>query len=796
MSENGIFYNEVEKVYKKPEDYELAGVPNAYVRIDAEDKVTGRGVYVDDIDLPRMLYAKFVRSPYAHAYIKSIDTSKALALPGVKCVITAKDFEGGGRLGNGEAFKELSDKEVLCAKEVRFVGDEVAAVCAVDEAIAEEAAKLVEVEYEVLPAVFDPIEALKEGAPVVHSTDMDLIHDKNNPNVTMFTHLLGGGDVDEAFAKADYTDHVEYSTQPMVHAAIEPHGAVAKYENGQWTIWSSTQGAYVMRFWIAYALGVPESRVRLIKPLLGGGFGGKWDSFPHEVCACKMAELTGRPVKMILSRAEVFYGTRGRHPFRFEIETAFTKEGKLLGKRCKHVLDGGAYGGTGIAANALSLIWANLPYQIPSCSMTAIRPYTNRPANGAMRGYSACQVHFAHDIHMDEVARELNIDPVELRRMNGVTSGYETPSGLQVTSCAFDATLVKASEAIGWADRDKLAKGEGLGVAGSGFVSGTGYPILETPAYSSNSTTVRLNREGYATVFTGANDIGQGSDTVMTMIVAEELGLSMAEVKICQSDTTLTPFDSGSYGSRVTFLAGNACRRAAADAKLQILKVLAEDWDCKPEDITVKDHHFYIKGDETKNLTFGEAVRAYEEVNYGKCIVGVGAFAHDGDKSIFVTNHGNYAPAYSFSTGAAQVKVDMETGNFDLSKFIFAHDCGRALNVRAVEGQIEGSVLLGLGFAAFEECIFDDEGRQLNPSFRDYHFPTALDMPEIQTILCGEPDPNGPFGAKEAGEGSTAPVAPAIANAISAATGLKITKLPLSPENIWRALKEQGIAVE
>ncbi len=782
MSEHKDFYKHLEIVQKNPEDYELAGKKDAYVRVDAEAKVTGRAVYTDDVILPGMLYGKLKRSPYARAKIISIDTSKAEALPGVYCVITGKDFHG-GKLGNPEAFKELADKDPLCKSEVKLVGDEVAAVAAIDEETAQEALELIDVQYEVLQPVLDPIEAMADDAPAVHYP--------GTKNISMFT-TMQAGEPDKAFAEADYTDKHHYKTQMMVHAAIEPHGAIAKYENDEWTVWTTTQGAYVSRFWIAWGLGVPESRVRVIKPFMGAGFGGKLDAFPHELCACVMAQKTGRPVKIILARDEVFFGTRSRHPFHFEIETAFTKDGKMLAKRCQHILDGGAYGGSGIAANALSLIWANFPYKIPNIDMTARRPYTNKPASGAMRGYSACQVHFANDVHMDEVAAALNIDPVELRKINACTPNYEGPTGLQVTSCAFIETLEKASEAIKWDERkDNLKPYEGIGVAGSGFVSGTGFPVLVTPRYMSASTVVRLNREGYATVFTGANDIGQGSDTVMTMIVAEELGLGMDKVKCVMSDTTLTPYDAGSFGSRVTFLAGNSTRRAVLDAKLKLLEVVAHQWSCDVGDINMKDHRVFKKDDPEKNISYNEAIWMYEEKNFGKAIIGVGSYAHDGDKDIYVKNRGNYAPSYSFSTGAARVEVDEETGCFDVSDFIFAHDCGRALSRRAVEGQIEGSVLLGLGFACFEECLFDKNGKMLNPSFRDYRFPTALDMPQIKTILCGAPDPDGPFGAKEAGEGSTAPVAPAIVNAINRACGIQFHDLPVTPEKIWRAIKEK-----
>lgn len=675
-----------------------------------------------------MYYCKLVHSPYAHANIVSIDFSEALKVPGVKGVLTGQDFPEGHNLGNPEAFKELADKEPLCRKKVRMVGDEVAAVCAISEEIATEAAALVKVEYEPLPPVLDPFESMAPDAPAIHYPD--------SSNLSIFT-VMKAGDTEKAFAEADYTDRHYYQTQEMVHAAIEPHGAVAKYENGEWTVWTTTQGAYVSRYWIAWGLGVPESQVRVIKPMVGGGFGGKLDVFAHELCPCKFAQMTGHPVKCILKRDEVFLCTRTRHPISFEIESAFTKEGKLLAKRCQHILDGGAYGGSGIAANTLSLICATFPYKVENIDMTARRPYTNHPASGAMRGYSACQVHFAHEIHMDEVANDLHIDPLQLRRQNGITPYYTGPTGLEFTSCQFDEALVKCAEAIDWEHRDKypIGSGEAIGLSGSGFMSGTGFPVLVTPHYCSSSTIVRLNREGYAVVFSGANDIGQGCDTVMTMIVAEE-------------------------------------------------------WGCKPSDITMKDHRVFIKGDAEKNISYNEACFGYEEKNFGRCVAGVGSFAHEGDKDIYVKNVGNYATAYSFSASAAKVKVDMETGAVELQDFVFGHDCGRPLNLRAVEGQIEGSVLLGYGFTCYEECVYNKEGKHMNPSFRDYRFPTALDMPHIKTIICSEADPEGPMGAKEAGEGSTAPVGSAIGNAINYATGLTLRELPITPEKLWRALKE------
>ena len=445
--------------FKKPEFYRLTG-ENNYVRIDAEDKVTGHGQYVGDIMFPDMLTGKMVRSPYASAKILSIDTSEAEKLPGVKCILTARDFEWKSLVGNGEFAAEFADKEVLCSEKVRQVGDDVAAVAAVDEETAQRAADLIKVEYQVLPGVFDPFEAMEENAPEVNWEG------KGIHNIGMQSVMKAGTDIDEEFDRASYVQHRDYKTHRMVHAAMEPHGAVATYRNGTYTIWMSTQMSFVDQFWYARCLGVGENQVRVIKPLVGGGFGGKLDSYSFGLCAAKMAEMTGRPVRMILSREEVFQTTRNRHPIYMHIDTAFGTNGKLLAKKCYHVLDGGPYGGSGVAACAQSTLWANFPYKMNSVDFLARRVYTNNPSAGAMRGYTACQVHFAHDLNMQFAADQMGIDPVEFRKISAADPGYVAPAGLAITSCAYKETLDTAAKEIGWYEKkDKLKKGEGIGFA-------------------------------------------------------------------------------------------------------------------------------------------------------------------------------------------------------------------------------------------------------------------------------------------------------------------------------------------
>lgn len=769
--------------FKKPEFYRLTG-GNNYVRIDAEDKVTSHGKYVGDIIFPDMLTGRMVRSPYAYARIKSIDVSEAAKLPGVKCILTARDFEWKSKVGNGEFAAEFADKEVLCSELVKQVGDDVAAVAAVDEETAQRAVDLIKVEYEVLEGVFDPFKAMEDDAPEIQWEGRG-IH-----NIGMKSIMQAGTDIDEEFANAAYVQHRNYKTHRMVHAAMEPHGAVATYRNGDYTIWMSTQMAYVDQFWYARCLGVSEKHVRVIKPLVGGGFGGKLDSYSFGLCAAKMAELTGRPVRMILTREECFQTTRNRHPIYMHIDTAFAADGKLLAKKCYHVLDGGPYGGSGVAACAQSTLWANFPYKLNSVDFLAHRVYTNNPSSGAMRGYTACQVHYAHDLNMQYAADHLGIDPVEFRKMSAADPGYVAPAGLSITSCAYKETLDTAAKEIGWYElKGHMKDGEGIGFAGTGFVSGTGFAVLEAPNQSSACVQVRLNKRGMVSLYIGSHDIGQGSDTVMTAIVAEELGLEMADVKTFMSDTFLCPWDSGSYGSRVTFLAGNAARRAAVDAKQQLFEVIAPMWGVMPTTLECLERKVISKENAELQMPIEDAMFKYMTVKGGDELVGVGSFYHRTNNSQYNgVNTTNYAPAYSFSTGAVHLNLDKETGVLDIDEFVFAHDCGRALNRRAVEGQLEGSIAMGLGYAVYEHNV-TKEGRILNPNFRDYRLPTALDMPKMRTFYDFTPDDEGPLGAKEAGEGSAAPVASAIANAVNMACGIYLTELPLDPEHLWRAMR-------
>ncbi len=771
--------------FRKPEDYRLVSKDQSnYIRVDAFEKVTGKAKYAGDYSAPNMYVAKVLHSPYPKANIISIDTSKAEALPGVKGVLTGDDFP----------IRITQDIEILVQGQVRMVGDPVVAVCAINEEVAEAALDLIDVQYELLTPVFDPLEAIKDGAPDVQG------YNYGNNNIGPVCHQLGGNDgktVEEEFAKATYISTGDYKTHRIQHAPIEPHATYAEYDpqKDEWTVYQSTTMSFGDQHWLAHGFQKDESHFHVIRPYVGGAFGSK-SNWPYsEFIACEFARRTLHPVRFVLTREEEFQTMHGRHPFIIHLETAHDEDGRVLAKKTRQILDGGAYGvsHSQYAAVNLSVIWAAFPYKIDAIDLKSQRVLTNTAEGGAMRGYTACQVQFANDLNMQYAAEAMGIDPIEFRLRSALETGYHSPAGLIVTSCAFKDTLKDAAAFMNWEERKNTMKpGEGIGFAGTAFVSGTASPVLNSPNQVQTNATVRVAFNGQVSLYCNMHENGQGADTVATMIVAEELGLDMDEVKLMQTSTFNAGYDSGAYGSRVTFLGGNAVRRAAADAKRQILQYVAAKWDVEPHTCDIVDHKVICRdlGRENLSMPWRQAIFGCMTTKGGDEVVGVGSYYHRTNNQQFQGKPSNYAPSYVFSTGACHLNVDCETGEIDIDEFFFAHDCGQALNKRAVEGQLEGSIYSGLGYAVFEELKLKD-GRMLNPNFRDYRMPTALDMPHITTKFDYPPDPEGPFGAKECGEGTTAPIAPAIANAIHMATGLYITELPLDPEHIWRMLQDQ-----
>ena len=744
--------------------------------LDAGLKVKGAAQFTDDLVLPGMLFGKILRSPLPHARILNIDTSKAEKLPGVKGVVTGRDIPD-RQYGIVPMAK---DEYALAKDKVRYIGDDVAAVCAIDPEIAEEALELIDVDYEELPAVFDPREAIKEGAPVIHEGV------KNN---TSFAIKKEFGDVARAFAESDAVFEDRFYSQAVNHAPLEPHAALAQFDplNGDLTLWSSTQIPFFLRRNLSNTLQIPESKVRVIKPKVGGGFGQKIDMFAKDFCAAWFAIQLGKPVKFVYEREEVFISTRQRHPMYITVKTGVKKDGTILGQQFQAHADGGAYNSTAPTMIALSCFFLMIPYHIPNLIYEGYHIYTNKPVGGAMRGHGIPQARFAVERQLDMIAGRMGVDPVEIRIKNSIHAGQPHSAGFVINTCGFSESVTRAAESIGWQEkRGKLPLGRGVGLAGASFPSG-----VSNMSHISSGAVVQLGRDGAVNVLSGAADIGQGAETVISQIVAEELGVSLEDIRITAADTGITPLDPGTFGSGVTVRAGNAARLAAMSARNKLFEFIAEKLEANIADLVAENRNIFVKGSPEKGMTFSAALKAYQYADLPMPIVGRGSWmAPASEPTTLFKEDGNFAPNYSFMTQAAEVEVDLRTGRVKLLKMVTAHDCGTPINPMLVEGQLEGSVVGGMGQALYENIIVE-KGQVMNPSFLDYGFPTFMEMPEIEAIEVETDDPIGPFGAKEAGEGTQLSPAPAIVNAVYDAIGVDFMELPITPEKILDALEAQ-----
>ena len=744
---------------------------------DAAAKAKGTAQFTDDLTFPGMLHGKIYRSPLAHAKILHIDTSKAEKLPGVKGVVTGQDIPD--RLYG--IVPKARDEYALAKDKVRYIGDDVAAVCAIDPEIAEEAIELIKVDYEELPAVFDPFESKKEGAPVIHEGI------KNN---TSFAIKKEFGDVKKAFAESDAIFEDSFFSQAVNHAPLEPHGAIAQYDplKGEVTLWSSTQIPFFLRRNLSNTLQIPESKVRIIKPKVGGGFGQKIDMFAKDFCAAWFAMHLGKPVKFIYDREEVFISTRQRHPMYITVKTGMKKDGTILAQKFKSYADGGAYNSTAPTMMALSCFFLMIPYKVPNLFYEGYHVYTNKPVGGAMRGHGIPQARFAVERQLDLMAARLGLDPTEIRLKNSIHAGEPHSAGFIINTCGFSESVRKAADAIGWKEkRGKLPFGRGVGLAGASFPSG-----VSNMSHISSGSVVQVGRDGAVNVLSGAADIGQGAETVISQIVAEELGVLLEDVRITAADTGITPLDPGTFGSGVTVRAGNAARLAALEAKEKLFEFVAEKLEANPEDLVARNREIFVKGSPGTVMTMKDAIKGYQYADLPMPIVGRGSWMAPADEpTTLFEQDGNFAPNYSFMTQAAEVEVDLITGQVKLLRMVTAHDCGRPINPMLVEGQLEGSVVGGMGQALYEDVVVE-KGQVMNPSFLDYGFPTFLEMPEIEVIEVETDDPIGPFGAKEAGEGTQLSPAPAIVNAIYDAIGVDFMELPVTPEMILKALRKEN----
>lgn len=753
-------------------------------KVDAMERMRGVTRYTDDLKLPGMLHGKIKRSPHAHARIVSIDATRALALPGVFGVVTGKDFPTPYGI-----IPWTPDETALAVDKALFVGDGVAAVAAIDEDTANAACAAIVVEYEVLPALYDPIASLA-------ASDTNPINPFSKHGNLSKELVLEFGDIDAGLAAADLVIESDYFFEGTTHAAIEPHCALAHVEpSGLVTVWSATQVSHYLHRELAKVLGIGAHRLRVIQPPLGGAFGGKSEPFDLEFCVAKLAMITGRPVKILYTREEVFYAHRGRHPMRMHYKTGFTKDGRILAMDARTIIDGGAYSSFGLVTTYYSGQLACSPYVMGAYRFHSTRAYTNKPACGPKRGHGSVQPRFATEVQLDKAAVALGIDPIELRRRNDLGADTRTLNEFRIGSNGFLECLRRVEESSGWRERRaSLPLGRGLGVAGSTYISGTNYPIYPNKMPQA-AVQVCLDRSGRARVFSGANDIGQGSNTMLAVIVGEELGLPLEDIRVLSADTDLTPVDLGAYSSRVTLMVGNACLEAAKKLREKVTGAVARRWEVPRHRVSLIERKAIDREDPERRVAIAEAFQWAEE-DHG--LLGeVGSYNTPKDR------HGDYrggtigaSPAYSFTAHVAEVEVDRETGVVEVKTIWVAHDCGRALSRKIVEGQMEGSAYMGFAEAIMEQHIVDPghAGVHAGPSLLDYRIPTFLDTPELHALIVEAPDANGPYGAKEAGEGPLHPSIPAIANAIFDAVGVRIDTLPFSPPKVLGALKARAAA--
>ena len=764
--------------------HEFTVIGQPLPKIDAWAKVIGETKYADDLFLPRMAYGRLLRSPHGHARVGRVDTTRARALPGVYAVITGADLP---RVRFG-ILPVSQDEEALCTEKVRMVGDAVAAVAAVDEETAERACRLIDVEYEPLRALMSIEESLAHPEIRIHEYG-------DGPNVHKNV-ALQFGDVEAAFARADLVREDVFFYEGNTHLPMEQHAAVASAgPDGKLTLWSSTQTPHYVHRLLAKILEMPAAHIRVVATPVGGGFGGKLDPFAHEIAACRLSQLTGRPVKIACTREEVFYIHRGRHPVLMWIKTGFRKDGEITGCHLRTWLDGGAYGSYGVASTFYTGVINPVTYKMPVYKFEGARVFTNKPPCGPKRGHGTPQPRFALECQLDKAAEQLGLDPAEMRKRILAEPFTKTANHLTVTTIGLGECIDRVVEASGW--REKRAKPPatgprklGVGIACSAYLTGAG-----TAVYWNNmphsGVIVRADRSGCVAVLCGATDVGQGSDSILAYLPAEVLGIEPKDVHVHPADTSLTPVDLGSYSSRVTLMCGMAAIQASQRLREVIARAVARKLEVDPGALAFRERRVGVPDDWEKALPFAQAVELAEAMH--GVLAFAGSYAPPKRAGKYKGGGVGPSPCYSYSACVVELTVDEETGEIELHDVWIGHDIGRALNPLLAEGQVEGSVYMGIGEAVMEGQVFR-KGVHKNPSLLEYKSPTTLETPEIHTFLIETDDPEGPFGAKEAGQGPLLPVIPAIANAVYHAVGVRCDEVPITPEIILKGLvlKRQG----
>ena len=750
------------------DNYSVIGKP--IVRTDSLAKVTGGAAYTADIKLPRMLHAKVLRSPYPHAKILNIDTSKALKLPGVKAVVTGADTYG----VKWGVFKYTQDHTMIAIDRVRYVGEDVAGVAAIDEETALEALELIEVEYEPLPAVFDPEEAMKEGAP--------LIHEQYPNNINIHVHIEVG-EVDDAFAKADLVREDTFKASGEAYATMEPYAVVASYANGYLDLWVPNAGPHVRAKALANLLRMPLNRVRVKHINIGGHFGARSEVSPGDLVTSLLSIKTGRPVKLVLTREENATSTRQIHDIKATIKTGVKKDGTILAKQFRVVYDGGAYSSTGPIATSIPYYVYEEAYRFSNVRYDGYRVITNKGIRG-MYGCHGRAFLCGNEMQLDLIAKELGLDPMEIRLKNGIKAGEQTATKSVIISGGLAEPIKQAAKHANWeANRSKSRSGKGIGMGCVAVMCG--FPM---GFRSGSACYVKINDDGQATIITGIVDTGMGNESMAVQVASEVLGIPVQDINIVNADTEITNLDPGAYSQAAAFVGCNAVRRACEEAKRQILEIAATKMDLPVEDLDLKDRMVVSKTDPTKNMPMRWIVR--EAFFKGDPVAATGAYIPkiDFQREWIKNPYGQMAGTFSFGCSVAEVTIDEDTGQIHIPKLVAAHDCGYPINPMAVEGQIEGSVVqAGVG-AIMEENKWS-EGRLLNPDLLEYKVPLACDIPEISPVIVCSNDPEGPFGAKEGGLTVRMNAYSAVACAALDASGVLFNEFPLTPDRVLKALE-------
>jgi 4-hydroxybenzoyl-CoA reductase alpha subunit len=753
-------------------EHELVG--QSVVRIDSLAKATGEARYTADLTLPRMLHAKVLRSPHAHARILNVDTSKAEKLRGVRAVVTGKDAAG----VKWGVFRYTRDHELLPAEKIRYIGEDVAAVAAVDEETALEALELIEVEYEVLPAVFDPLEAMQAGAPQIHD------HAENNVNIHVPIEV---GDVESAFGEAYYVREDRFVDAEYAYCQTEPYAVLASYDsNGNLEIWTPNASPHTKAKALSNLLKKPLSKVKVRRVYTGGAFGGRSDIFPGEFIAALLAMKAGRPVKMVYTREESLTSVRQVHSMVVDLKTGVTKDGRFLANEIRVIMDGGAYSSTGpIAASVPFLVWEET-YRLPNLRFDGYRVYTNKPVRGMYRCHGRSFLG-GLGMQLDMMAEELGIDPAEMRLRNALKTGEVQATGSKIISCGLTQAIEKAAEGSGWKEkRGKLPYGRGIGMGANGMM--VGFPM---GIRGGSAAIIKFNEDGGCTLISGVVDNGQGNESMVVQIAADVLGMKMEDINLVSADSEITPLDQGAYSQAATFVSGNAARAAAIDAREQILNIASDMLDATPDELDLNNGQVFVRQRPERNVWLGKVIRTALLDNTP--VVGRGSYMPKVDlRREWVSNpKGQHAGTFSFGAVVAEVEVDTETGQVRVTKVTGAHDCGFAINPMSVEGQLEGSVASGgVGATLLEEHSWDG-GQMLNANMLEYKVPLAVDMPQITPIIVETEDPEGPFGAKEAGLWGSMNMFQAIGNAVYDAVGVWIKEFPITPDKVLKALEER-----